>query len=860
MPENRIDTSTGDNGEPFPRLPHRNRLERHAVPYLAALLGCSTDDAWIKPVTWQVFDDTPAKDESKARILHGRLDELASELDGMNTDGCGIFVAVNETNLKGRTKENIIASRAAWADLDEKDASQPFTPEALPLQPGIVVRSGHGHHLYFLHPHPLPLDNGRKAEAEALLRGIQDVLTPYGADPKVCQVASVLRVPGFYNMKRDPLLVELVSVSDARYTPADLARTFPPVGKPSRKKKGAALYEPALAFLRKLDMAVGAKVPLPDGDGWRTSCPWHGEHTDAADDPSCGFVTLWPDGRLRHWECKHRHCEGRGVDDLVTLARERGIAIPDGLTGLPEIVVEPPEHRVAEAARAALAATGTIFQRGGQLVAIRRAPAPQEGASRIVPAGMAEIGACAPAYIRERMSASARFVSWHKGRGDDEPKLKPSLVPQWLPFTLTDGMEHPGFPELTAVVETPVFLPDGRILDTPGMDAESGLFFEPLHNFPPVPERPSRDDARAAINRLIEIVRDFEFASQPSPEAHRTAWLGLLLTVVGRYAIPGPVPMGVIDASVAGSGKGLLTRITAIIATGRDVPVMSTPRSPEELSKSLLPVLLAGTRMQLLDEASAFGGGPELNAVTTAPMMTQRILGTSRVATMANLTVFVLNGNNLSLQDETPRRSLPIRLEPSVEKPEERDGWTYPDLVGHVQAHQPELLRDALTILRAFHVAGRPASGLAPWGSFEAWSRLVRDAVHWATDGMDLDCRPSMATGSDLTRQALRGLVDGIRGLYGDHAFAADALARVANLPLEHPEGHHALAEALHTLAENREGQVTGKTVGRALLRHRRRVVGGFVIDKDERESRNGALWRLIPATTEGGGTWQNIA
>ena len=123
-----------------------------------------------------------------------------------------------------------------------------------------------------------------------------------------------------------------------------------------------------------------------------------------------------------------------------------------------------------------------------------------------------------------------------------------------------------------------------------------------------------------------------------------------------------------------------------------------------------------------------------------------------------------------------------------------------------------------------------------------------------------MDCRPSMATGSDLTRQALRGLVDGIRGLYGDHAFAADALARVANLPLEHPEGHHALAEALHTLAENREGQVTGKTVGRALLRHRRRVVGGFVIDKDERETRNGALWRLIPATTEGGGTWQNIA
>lgn len=859
MPENRIDTSSGVNGEPFPRLPLRDRLERHTVPYLAALLGCSANDAWLKRVTWQVFDDTPAKDDSKARILHDCLDELASELDRLNGDRCGIFLAVNQTDLRGRTKKNIVAARAAWADLDEKDASQPFTREALPLQPSILVRSGHGHHIYCVHPHPLPLDDGLKDEAEALLRGIKDVLTPYGSDPKVCQVAAVLRVPGFYNVKRDPRLVELVSVSDARYTPEEIARTFPPVGKP-RKKKGAARYEPALAFLRGLGMAVSAKVPLPDGDGWRTSCPWHLEHTDGADDSSCGFVTLWPDGRLRHWECKHRHCEGRGLDDLLSLARERGIGVPDGLTGLPEIVVEPPEHRVAEAARAALAATGTIFQRGGQLVAIQRAPVPKEGASRIVPAGMAEIGACAPAYIRERLSASARFVSWHKGRGDDEPKLKPSLVPQWLPFALVDGMEHPGFPELTAVVETPVFLPDGRILDTPGMDAGSGLFFEPLRDFPPVPERPSRADARAAVKRLNEVVRDFEFASQPSPEAHRAAWLGLLLTVVGRYAIQGPVPLGVIDASVAGAGKGLLTRLTAIIATGRDAPVMNAPRTGEEFQKGVLPVLLAGTRMQLLDEASAFGGGAELNGVITATVTRQRILGTSRVATVPNLTVFVLNGNNLSLQDETPRRSLPIRLEPTVEKPEERDGWTYPDLVGHVQNHQAELLRDALLILRAFDRAGRPTSGLAPWGSFEAWSRLVRDAVHWATDGVDLDCRPSMATGSDLTRQALRGLVEGIRGLYGDHAFAADALARVANLPLEHPEGHHALAEALHTLAENREGQVTGKTVGRALLRHRRRVVGGFVIDKDERETRNGALWRLIPATTEGGGTWQNIA
>lgn len=557
-------------------------------------------------------------------------------------------------------------------------------------------------------------------------------------------------------------------------------------------------------------------------------------------------VVQLPEGLPKGMDLADAPPAGMDLEGLLKAAKPYARTQDAAPSDLPEIQVRPPEHEVATAARAALAATGTIFQRGGQLVAIQRAGKPQ--GARIVPPGTAEIAACSPAFIRERLSAAARFVK----PGDDD-EAKHCMVPQWLPFGLVDGLEHPGSPELTAIVETPVFSPDGRILDRPGMDAASGIFFEPLREFLPVPERPSRDDARAAAKRLFEVVQDFEFAAEPSPEAHRAAWLGLVLTVVGRYAVPGCVPLGVLDASVAGAGKGLLARVTAIIATGRDAAVMNSPRSGEEFQKAALPVLQAGTRFQLLDEAHHFGGGAELNGVVTAPVFRARILGTSRTLTVPNLTVWAMAGNNLTLQDETPRRSLPVRLEPTCEKPEDRDGWAFPDLVGHVQAHQPELLQAALTVLKAFHAAGRPASGLKPWGSFEAWSRLVRDAIFWATDGVDLDCRPAMATGSDLTRTALRTLVVGIHELFGDRAFAAETLVRLANMPPDHPEAHAALAEALHHLAENRDGQVTGKAVGRALLRHRRRVVAGFMIDKDERGTRNGAAWRLIPATTKAG-------
>lgn len=567
-------------------------------------------------------------------------------------------------------------------------------------------------------------------------------------------------------------------------------------------------------------------------------------------------VVQLPEGLPKGWDLADEPPAGINLPDLLKSAKPYA-APPQESTpsDLPEILVCPPEHKVADAARAALAATGTIFQRGGQLVGIQRAGKAQ--GARIVPPGTAEIVACSPAYIRERASASARFVKWD----EKDKELKPCSVPQYLAFMLVDGMEHPDFPVLVATVETPVLLPDGRVLANAGMDAESGIYLDPLRDFPPVPDRPTRDDARAARDRLFEVLQDFEFATSPSREAHQAAALGFLLTVTGRYAIPGPVPLVVVDASVAGAGKGLLVTVQSIIATGRPAAVMTAPRSGEEFQKGMLPVLQSGTRLQLLDEAHHFGGGAEMNAAITAGVARARILGTSRTLTVPNLTVWAMAGNNLSLQDETPRRSLPIRLEPTVERPEDRDGWAFPDLVGHVQAHQPELLRDALTILRAFHVAGRPASGLKPWGSFEAWSRLVRDAVYWVTDGVDLDCRPAMATGSDLTRSSLLALVNTLHALYGDKTFTANTLARLANLPEGHPEAHPALAEALHALAENRDGQVTGKTVGRALLRHRRRILGKFLIDKDgNKEDRNGALWRLIPATTEGVQEWQDIA
>ena len=163
-------------------------------------------------MTFQVFDDRPRKGASKADHFPGTLQDYSLRLEQLNLEGCGIFVTPNQTDLKGRLKANITAGRAAWTDIDEeKDtAVKPFTIEALALPPTMVVRSGHGWHVYWIFPKPIPCDERRREELEAMLRGIQIALKDYGADKKVCHSNAVLRLPGFYNMKRDPVLVEVV--------------------------------------------------------------------------------------------------------------------------------------------------------------------------------------------------------------------------------------------------------------------------------------------------------------------------------------------------------------------------------------------------------------------------------------------------------------------------------------------------------------------------------------------------------------------------------------------------------------------------------------------------------------------------
>jgi hypothetical protein len=85
----------------------------------------------------------------------------------------------------------------------------------------------------------------------------------------------------------------------------------------------------------------------------------------------------------------------------------------------------------------------------------------------------------------------------------------------------------------------------------------------------------------------------------------------------------------------------------------------------------------------------------------------------------------------------------------------------YKRLLAHVRQHRGQLVTAALSLLRQWHLAGRPQQHLSPWGSFEGWSDVVRQCLVWAQIGDPAETRIGLQRTNDTETQLLRMLIAG---------------------------------------------------------------------------------------------------
>src|SRR5262249_33140852 len=145
--------------------------------------------------------------------------------------------------------------------------------------------------------------------------------------------------------------------------------------------------------------------------------------------------------------------------------------------------------------------------------------------------------------------------------------------PGWLVEGVASYQPWPGIRPLVAVAEAPYLRADGTIGETPGYDPQTGVLYVPAMEFPSVPPKLSRDDARRAWAVLCQVVEQFPFET---PE-DRAVWVAAVLNQFARPAIDGPVPGIAVRGNRAGCGKGLLINCVGWIGYGRSVPTSNYP-------------------------------------------------------------------------------------------------------------------------------------------------------------------------------------------------------------------------------------------------------------------------------------------
>ncbi|MCA1229943.1 hypothetical protein [Saccharopolyspora sp. 6M] len=307
----------------------------------------------------------------------------------------------------------------------------------------------------------------------------------------------------------------------------------------------------------------------------------------------------------------------------------------------------------------------------------------------------------------------------------------------------------PELPVLHRIISTPVLRPDGTLLQTPGYDPETGFLLAGRTHLEPVPDQPTRDDVEAAREFLLNtFLRDFPWKTA----ADRANYLALLATPILRPFTRALSPFGIVDATMPGSGKTILSGCAGMLSGQR---VLTWTDSDEELRKSITSVLADQTGVVVFDNLEE---GHVINSAVLARLVTERTwtdrkLGTNSASSYANDRLWLATGNNLRVGGDMASRSVWVRLDPDCPRPEARTGFTIPNLDSWIlqPANQAVVLRHLLILILDWTAAGAPTSSSVPqMRQFTRWAQHLGGWLeHHGIDGFLANSEDNRALDDD---------------------------------------------------------------------------------------------------------------
>ena len=328
--------------------------------------------------------------------------------------------------------------------------------------------------------------------------------------------------------------------------------------------------------------------------------------------------------------------------------------------------------------------------------------------------------------LKSSLSRCARYMRVANEEGDLVATDAPGKV-------VKDVMALPNWPGILPIVgliSSPVVRPDGSIIDQPGHDAATGLFYTGTVGMAlTVPDSPTQDDAVKAASYIVsEVFGDFPFREQAS----RANTLAALLTTLTLPLIGGNIPLGLFDKPQAGTGASLLTEIIAELVTGEKANMQTAPDNDEEWRKAITAVLIQGPQIVVIDNVTTALKSSKLSQMLTARTWSDRMLGQTKMLNLPQTAAWFATGNNIQLGGDIARRAYWIRVDALLARPWLREEFRHHDILAWVEEHRSELLSMLLTMVRAWIVAGKPKGTAPKIGSFVKWSQVIGGILTYA--------------------------------------------------------------------------------------------------------------------------------
>jgi hypothetical protein len=381
-------------------------------------------------------------------------------------------------------------------------------------------------------------------------------------------------------------------------------------------------------------------------------------------------------------------------------------------------------------------------------------------------------------------------------------------------------------PVARAINTSPLISSSGHVIEWVGLDRASGLVhrIDPLLRACLPAEPPTEQAVRDAMSFLVN-----EWLCDVALDAvGKTIAVMLAMTLIERALLP-ERPAFFVTAGQRGGGKTTLVNMATEVALGRRAAAAAWSDNAEERKKALFSYLRQGVACIAWDNIArgAAISCPHIEAALTAPEISDRVLGVSRVETAPSTTVHIFTGNSITPRGDMASRSLMLALNVDRPDPENRV-FAHADPLAWTQANRLKIMRALYLLLKAGALA-RPPSQEAKT-RFKTWWSLVGWPAEYAAGlvGVKVDCTALMRAGEvdDEEASSLSAALTVLRHIWGARWFTTKEVvnamsvdSRIDGWSMKPDNAEKAraemLADALGELAGKRLDRPTARRLGK---------------------------------------------